>query len=72
MSREVVAYDLSAEMLDVVAEAAEERGLRNIKTQQGVVESLPFEDASFDLVVSRYSAHHWRDFELACAKPRGC
>src|ERR1700749_2920904 len=61
--REVVAYDLSAEMLAVVAGAAKERGLTNLKTQQGVVESLPFADASFDLVLSRYSTHHWRDFD---------
>lgn len=61
--REVVAYDLSPEMLDVVARAAEERGLTNVTTQQGVVENLPFPDASFDLVLSRYSAHHWRDFD---------
>jgi len=60
---EVVAYDLSAEMLAVVARAAAERGLRNLATRQGVAEHLPFEDASFDCVLSRYSAHHWRDFE---------
>jgi ubiquinone/menaquinone biosynthesis C-methylase UbiE len=61
--REVVAYDLSPEMLQVVAGAAQERGLGNVVTKQGVVESLPFKDESFDLVLSRYSAHHWRDFE---------
>ena len=62
-AREVVAYDLSANMLEVVARAAEERGLNNIATRQGVVEHLAFEDASFDCVLSRYSAHHWRDFD---------
>ncbi|ELQ9308625.1 methyltransferase domain-containing protein [Serratia marcescens] len=41
--------------------AAAEKGLSNIQLQQGVAESLPFEDASFDLVISRYSAHHWHD-----------
>jgi len=61
--RDVVAYDLSAEMLGVVARAAAERGFANVATQQGVAESLPFADASFDVVLSRYSAHHWRDFE---------
>jgi len=61
--REVVAYDLSREMLDVVARAAGERGLRNVTTQQGTVESLPFEDRSFDVVLSRFSAHHWRDLD---------
>jgi SAM-dependent methyltransferase len=63
--REVVAYDLSAEMLEVVARAAAERGFANVATKQGVVEHLPFPDASFDCVLSRYSAHHWRDFEAA-------
>ena len=60
---EVVAYDLSPEMLDVVARAAVERGLGNIATRQGVAELLPFADASFDFVLSRFSAHHWRDFD---------
>jgi SAM-dependent methyltransferase len=59
---EVVAYDLSAGMLEVVAAAARERGLGNLRTVQGPAERLPFADASFDLVLSRYSAHHWRDF----------
>jgi SAM-dependent methyltransferase len=62
--REVVAYDLSADMLTVVAKAAGERGLSNLSTQQGVAEKLPFADASFDYVFSRYSAHHWRDLDL--------
>jgi ubiquinone/menaquinone biosynthesis C-methylase UbiE len=62
-AREVVAYDLSAEMLDVVGRAAADRGLRNIVTRQGVAEHLPFPDESFDYVLSRFSAHHWRDFE---------
>jgi SAM-dependent methyltransferase len=61
--REVVAYDLSPEMLDVVGRAATGRGLGNVTTKQGVVESLPFDAGSFDLVLSRFSAHHWRDFE---------
>jgi SAM-dependent methyltransferase len=60
---EVVAYDLSEQMLGVVAEAATARGLANLRTVQGPAERLPFGDASFDLVLSRYSAHHWRDFE---------
>lgn len=60
--REIVAYDLSSEMLAVVAAAARDRGLANVTTRQGTAEHLPFEDASFDMVLSRYSAHHWRDF----------
>src|SRR5277367_237140 len=36
----VVACDLSPEMLKVVAQAAAERGLSNVATQQGVAEAL--------------------------------
>jgi ubiquinone/menaquinone biosynthesis C-methylase UbiE len=57
----VTAYDLSSQMLDVVAEAARTKGLDNIDTRQGYAESLPFDDASFEVVISRYSAHHWHD-----------
>lgn len=57
--RQVVAFDLSADMLAVVAAEAARRDLDNITGQQGSVESLPFADASFDWVLSRYSAHHW-------------
>lgn len=67
---EVVAYDLSSEMLDVVAGAARDRGLANVRTQQGAAETLPFADASFDAVVSRMSAHHWRDVPAALREMR--
>lgn len=66
--REVLAYDLSPEMLEVVARTARDRGLDNVRTAEGVAESLPFDDGSFDLVLSRYSAHHWRDFAAGIAE----
>lgn len=67
---EVTAYDLSADMLAVVEGAARERGLANIRTRQGAAEQLPFDDASFCAVVSRMSAHHWRDVPAALAEVR--
>ncbi len=69
-AREVVAYDLSAEMLGAVAGVARERGLANIRTERGAVEALPFADGSFDVVLSRFSAHHWHDFEAGLAEAR--
>ncbi|HVO13615.1 MAG TPA: methyltransferase domain-containing protein [Alphaproteobacteria bacterium] len=66
--REVVAYDLSPEMLAVVARTARERGLGTVATAPGVVETLPFADGSFDIVLSRYSAHHWHDFPTGLAE----
>ncbi len=67
---EVVAYDLSQDMLDVVANAARERGLGNIRTECGAAEHLPFADARFDFVFSRYSAHHWSDLGQALREVR--
>ncbi|MGH7058683.1 MAG: class I SAM-dependent methyltransferase, partial [Acetobacteraceae bacterium] len=60
---EVVACDLSAEMLETLAHAAAERRLANVTTRQGAAEKLPFADREFDVVLSRYSAHHWRDLD---------
>jgi len=56
---EVVAYDLTESMLATVESLANQRGFTNIITRHGDVENLPFSDAEFDLVISRYSAHHW-------------
>ncbi|MDI4666674.1 class I SAM-dependent methyltransferase [Xanthobacter autotrophicus] len=67
---EVVAYDLSADMLGAVAVEAEQRGLANVVTRQGVAERLPFADASFDFVATRYSAHHWRNVPAAMGEAR--
>lgn len=69
-AQEVVAYDLTPEMLAVVEQEAARRGLSNIKTRQGSAEALPFQDASYDWVVSRYSAHHWRDLRQALQEIR--
>jgi ubiquinone/menaquinone biosynthesis C-methylase UbiE len=66
----VVAYDLSSEMLTVVEEEAKRRDLRNITTAQGQVQALPFPDASFDWVCTRYSAHHWLEMDRAIAEIR--
>lgn len=59
--KSVVAYDLSAQMLQVVSQEILDKKLPNIEVTQGLAESLPFDDQSFDIVISRYSAHHWHD-----------
>jgi ubiquinone/menaquinone biosynthesis C-methylase UbiE len=65
VAESVTAFDLSPEMLSVVANAASDRSLDNLRTQQGNVASLPFADASFCMVVTRFSAHHWLDVPAA-------
>ena len=59
VAERVIALDLTEEMLAVVASEAAGRGHTNVETVQGDVMALPFADASADLVVSRFSAHHW-------------
>jgi ubiquinone/menaquinone biosynthesis C-methylase UbiE len=66
----VTAYDLTAQMLAVVEREAEARKLPNIATVQGMAEELPFPDAHFECVISRYSAHHWRDVTVALREVR--
>jgi ubiquinone/menaquinone biosynthesis C-methylase UbiE len=66
----VVAYDLSTEMIDIVTNEARRRDLRNVFIKEGQVECLPFEDASFDWVCTRYSAHHWTDIRRALREAR--
>lgn len=68
--QQVVAYDLSGQMLEVVRKAAQERGYGHLTTQQGYAESLPFADEEFDIVISRYSAHHWHDVGQALREVR--
>ena len=69
-ARRVIATDLSSEMLAAVTRMARERGLSNIETTQAPAEHLPFEDETFDFVASRFSAHHWRDFDAGLREAR--
>jgi ubiquinone/menaquinone biosynthesis C-methylase UbiE len=56
---QVVAFDLAESMLAQGRKLASERGITNIDFRRGDVERLPFADGSFDVVTTRYSAHHW-------------
>ncbi len=64
----VVALDPAPAMLSTVQQSAAARGLLQIETRQGLADALPFPAASFDLVCTRYSAHHWFDVPRALAE----
>jgi ubiquinone/menaquinone biosynthesis C-methylase UbiE len=70
LARRVVALDPSAGMLATVRRAAAERGLAQIETCEAAAAALPFAPASFDLVCTRYSAHHWFDIPRALGEMR--
>lgn len=56
---EVVASDLTPEILFHAANAFTDWGLHNVVTAEGDAEALPFADASFDLVTCRIAPHHF-------------
>jgi SAM-dependent methyltransferase len=56
---QVVALDLTSELLAVAAERVRDAGVDNVLLQEGNAERLPFVDESFDLVVCRGSLHHF-------------
>ena len=66
--KEVTAYDFTASMLEQVQQLATERNIPNVITQEGDVESLPFDNNTFDIVATRYSAHHWLNPEIALSE----
>jgi SAM-dependent methyltransferase len=56
-------------MLAVVEQSAAARGCKHaIDTRVGAAEALLFEASTFDLVVTRYSAHQWASVPQALAK----
>jgi ubiquinone/menaquinone biosynthesis C-methylase UbiE len=55
------AVDLVPEMLAEAAALAAERGVENVAWHEADVRALPFPDRTFDLAVTRVSAHHWAD-----------
>jgi SAM-dependent methyltransferase len=66
----VVSVDLAESMLVQGRRGAQERGLTNVEFRQADVEALPFADSTFDVIVSRYSAHHWPHPQRALAEFR--
>ena len=66
--KQVIACDFTRSMLAQVKGLADERGIDNVTAQHGDVENLPFADKSFDIIASRYSAHHWPHPERALAE----
>jgi ubiquinone/menaquinone biosynthesis C-methylase UbiE len=67
---EVIACDPAEGMLATVQRAAHDRGIANIDTAQAHAEALPFGDGYFDIVATRYSAHHWGNVPEALREAR--
>jgi SAM-dependent methyltransferase len=58
----ITGVDIAQEMVERASVLAASSGVADrVEFQVGDVAALPFPDASFDLVVSTLSAHHWPD-----------
>ena len=53
--------DMTPAMLDRARQLAAEKDLANVSWDQGDVGSLPYPDGAFDIVVTRFSMHHFLD-----------
>lgn len=68
--RQVVATDVTPEMLDEGRRQKDEGGIGNVEFQLADVHDLPFEDESFDAVTCRRAAHHFVDIRGALREMR--
>jgi len=59
--RHVTGIDLTPAMLERARAVATEQGVANVTFLAGDVQPLPFPEASFSLVVSRFAFHHFRE-----------
>lgn len=58
-SRYAEGIDLTPTMIEKARQIQAEAGLRNVSWKVGTVLPLPYPDASFSIVVTRYSFHHF-------------
>jgi ubiquinone/menaquinone biosynthesis C-methylase UbiE len=59
--KHVTGIDMTPAMLDRARQHAAEKGVANVSWDQGDVGSLPYPDGAFDIVVTRFSMHHFLD-----------
>ena len=59
--REVVGIDLTAAPLAIAEQARRQRGLDNVRFEQGDATHLRFADGSFDVVLCRFAFHHFTE-----------
>ncbi len=65
---QVIGMDLTPAMLEQAAKRQQEQGLINLAWQLGDVQTLPYADNSFSLVLTRYSFHHLLDPQQTLAE----
>ncbi len=57
----VIGIDATDAMMEQGKKFIDQAGIRNVTFQRGVVQDIPFEDETFDIVSSRYAFHHFAE-----------
>ena len=57
--RHATGIDMTPAMLERARALAAEKGVANVSWREGDVERLPFPDAAFSIVVTRFAVHHF-------------
>src|SRR5262245_43824505 len=70
VARHATGIDMTPAMLARAREVAGEAGLGNVTFQEGDVTRLPWADASFSVVVSRFAFHHFEHPAAVLAEMR--
>jgi ubiquinone/menaquinone biosynthesis C-methylase UbiE len=60
-AREVVAFDLTPEMLSQARQRCAKADRKNVTFREGSATELPFAESSFDAVVTRLAVHHFQE-----------
>lgn len=61
VAKHATGIDMTPAMLDQASKTQQEQGISNVSWQPGDVYSLPFPDAQFSIVSSRFVFHHLQD-----------
>jgi SAM-dependent methyltransferase len=61
VARHATGIDLTPAMLEQARKLQQERGLKNVSWRQGDVTSLPWPDAHFSIISSRFVFHHLQE-----------
>lgn len=68
LATQLVGIDATQRMVELAATRAREAKLENATFRVATAEELPFADASFDVVVTRLSLHHFADVGAVLAQ----
>lgn len=70
VARQVTGIDLTPAMIERAETLAQQQHIANVRFQVGDVLPLPFPDAAFTIVVSRFAMHHFEDPAAVLAEMR--